>query len=126
MITFTQKGDFSLTSRWLHRMSTKEYLNKLDTYGQMGVDALSAATPKDTGLTSESWSYEVKKPLFGSARIEWHNSNINKGVPIAVILQYGHGTGVGVYVEGIDYINPSMRRVFNYIAKHIWEEVAKE
>lgn len=126
MITFTQKGDFSLTSCWLHRMSTKEFLNKLDIYGQEGVEALAAATPKDTGVTASSWTYKVIKPLFGTTRIEWHNTNINKGVPIAVIIQYGHGTGNGAYVEGVDYINPAIKPVFNDIAKHIWEEVVKE
>lgn len=125
MITFTQKGDFSLTNRWLHRMSTKEFLNKLDTYGQMGVDALSAATPVRTGLTASSWEYKVVKPLFGKAKIEWSNSNVNKGVPIAVIIQYGHGTGTGAYVEGIDYVNPAMKPVFDEIANNIWEEVIR-
>lgn len=126
MITFTQKGDFSLTSRWLHRMSTKEFLNKLDMYGQAGVEALASATPKDTGTTAASWTYKVVKPFLGTARIEWHNTNINKGVPIAVIIQYGHGTGSGAYVEGVDYINPAIKPVFNDIANHIWEEVVKE
>lgn len=126
MITFTQKGDFSLTSRWLHRMSTKEFLDKLDIYGQAGVEALSAATPQRTGVTATSWEYKVIKPLFGTARIEWHNTNVNKGVPIAIIIQYGHGTGTGAYVEGIDYVNPAMKPVFDDIANHIWEEVVRE
>lgn len=95
-------------------------------YGQAGVEALASATPKDTGTTAASWTYKVVKPFLGTARIEWHNTNINKGVPIAVIIQYGHGTGSGAYVEGVDYINPAIKPVFNDIANHIWEEVVRE
>lgn len=125
MITFTQKGDFSLTSRWLHRMSTKEFYNRLEAYGQEGVEALEKATPKDSRRTAESWSYKVVRSMFGTIKIEWHNTNINKDVLIAILIQYGHGTGAGVYVEGVDYINPAMEPVFNRIAKHIWDEVTK-
>ena len=125
MITFTQKGNFSLTSRWLHRMSTAEFLRRLDEYGQMGVDALARATPKRTGVTANCWTYEIYKNRSG-ARIEWHNTNTNDGVVIAVLIQYGHGTGRGVYVEGIDYVNPSIKPVFNNIADNVWKEVTKE
>lgn len=126
MITFKQEGDFSIITRWLHRMSTSEFLNRLDSFGLDGVAALSKATPKDTGLTSTSWGYRVIKPLFGKAKIEWFNDNVNDGRPIAILIQYGHGTGMGVYVEGVDYVNPAMEPVFNKIAKHIWDEVTKK
>lgn len=125
MITFKQKGDFSLTSSFLKRITDKDYMKNLDEYGRRGVEALANATPKDTGLTASSWSYNIITPVLGSARIEWSNSNVNKGVPIAIIIQYGHGTGSGAYVEGVDYINPAMKSVFDNIANDIWDKVVR-
>ena len=105
MIVFTQKGDFKKTEKFLNKASKAEYFRKLEKYAREGVKALSAATPVDTGKTAASWSYEIRQTK-GSVSIYWTNSNVNKGVPIAIILQYGHGTNNGGYVQGIDYINP--------------------
>ena len=99
-------------------------IGDLDKYGREGVAALSAATPKESGLTANSWYYEIERSK-DSVSISFHNSNINKGVPIAIILQYGHGTRNGGYVEGIDYINPAIQPLFNKIAEDAWEEVTK-
>ena len=124
MISFRQKGDFSKLSRHLVRLKEAAKLGVLDKYGAEGVAALSSATPVDTGLTANSWSYKIKRSN-GSVSITFNNSNIQNGVPIAIILQYGHGTGTGGWVEGRDYINPAIRPVFDRIAKSAWEEVTK-
>lgn len=124
MITFRQKGDFSKLSRFLERAKEAVKLGKLDKYGQAGVAALSSATPVDSGLTASSWYYTIERQN-GKVTINFNNSNINKGVPIAIILQYGHGTGTGGWVEGIDYINPAMRPIFKQIADEAWKEVTK-
>jgi len=123
-IKLTVKGDWSKVDGFFERM--KELFNKgrFDEWGQMGVDALREATPKRTGLTSESWSYEIKRS-HGRASIEWYNSNTNDGNNIAILIQYGHGTRQGAWVEGRDYINPAMVNVFEEIAKEMWEEVTK-
>lgn len=124
MISFRQKGDFSKLSRHLERLKEAAKLGVLDKYGAEGVAALSSATPVDTGLTANSWSYKIQRSN-GSVSITFNNSNIQNGVPIAIILQYGHGTGTGGWVEGRDYINPAIRPVFDRIAKSAWEEVTK-
>ena len=124
MISFRQKGDFSKLSRHLERLKEAAKLGVLDKYGAEGVAALSSATPVDTGLTANSWNYKIKRSN-GSVSITFNNSNIQNGVPIAIILQYGHGTGTGGWVEGRDYINPAIRPVFDRIAKSAWEEVTK-
>lgn len=95
-----------------------------DKYGKIGVEALRKETPKDSGLTADSWYYEIKENK-GSTTIEWNNSHVNKNVNIAVIIQTGHGTGTGGYVKGIDYINPAMRPVFQEIADNLWREVTR-
>jgi hypothetical protein len=105
-------------------MSNGEIFRELKKYGEDGVKALADATPKDSGKTAASWSYEVEKSK-GSYTIAWTNSNINDGVPIAVILQYGHGTRNGGYVQGRDYINPAIRPIFDQIAEDAWREVIK-
>lgn len=125
VIIFRQKGDWKKTRKFLKRCSDLELDDVLNLYGQEGVDALAKATPKDTGKTAASWSYEVTKGRE-SIVITWKNSNIVDGVPIAVILQYGHGTRNGGYVEGVDYINPAMRPVFERIAARAWGEVRTE
>lgn len=125
VIIFRQKGDWKKTRKFLKRCSDLDLDDVLNRYGQEGVDALAKATPKDTGKTAASWSYEVTKGRE-SAVITWKNSNIVDGVPIAVILQYGHGTRNGGYVEGVDYINPAMRPVFERIAARAWGEVRTE
>ncbi len=124
MITFRQKGDFSKLTRFLERAKEAVKLGDLDKYGREGVAALSSATPIDSGKTAESWYYEIKNQN-GSVSINFLNSNVNKGVPIAVILQYGHGTRNGGWVQGRDYINPAIRPIFDKIAESAWREVTK-
>jgi hypothetical protein len=101
-----------------------EIMHVLKKYGEEGVKALRDATPKDSGETADSWGYEITKDGRGYV-ITWTNSKKNKGVPIAIILQYGHGTGTGGYVEGRDYINPATRPIFDAIAEEAWKEVTK-
>lgn len=122
MIKLEAKGDLSKTYKFLDRVLKRDFYSRLEVYGQKGVNALAAATPRRTGVTAASWYYEINRNI-NSVEIYWKNSNINKGVNIAVILQYGHGTGSGVYVQGIDYINPAIQPVFNEIAENIWKEV---
>lgn len=122
MITIKQRGDFKKTDNFLAKILKRDYVSILKKYGQEGVNALSKATPYDTGLTANSWYYEIEDTNNG-LRIYWKNSNVNKGVNVAVILQYGHGTGTGGYVEGVDYINPALKPVFQKIADGAWDEV---
>lgn len=122
VITVTQKGNYKKTDRFLHRILERHYTNKLASYGAKGVEALSKATPIDSGITAESWSYNIVE-VPGRTTIEWTNSHINKGVNIAIILQYGHGTRNGGYVKGIDYINPAIRPIFQEMADSAWKEV---
>ena len=124
MITFKQKGNFSKLNRYLERVKEVAKIGILDKYGQAGVEALSSATPTDTGLTASSWYYKIERTKT-YATIQFLNSNINDGVPIAVILQYGHGTGTGGWVEGRDYINPAIQPIFDKIANDAWKEVTK-
>lgn len=124
MITFRQKGDFSKLSRYLEKVKEAAKVGVLDKYGQAGVAALSSATPVESGLTAQSWYYEIEHTK-SSAVIRFLNSNVNKGVPIAIILQYGHGTGTGGWVEGRDYINPAIQPIFDNIAEDAWKEVTK-
>lgn len=124
MISFRQKGDFSNLSRFLERAKETVKIGDLDKYGRAGVAALSSATPVDTGKTAASWTYEIVRQN-GSVSIDFHNSNIQKGIPIAIILQNGHATGTGGWVEGRDYINPAIQPIFDKIAKEAWEEVTK-
>ena len=123
MITFTHHGNFNRTKRSLTRAAEARYLQNLERYGQEGVKALAAATPVESGETASSWYYEIKRTK-GSISISWHNSHVVDGVNIAVILQYGHGTGTGGYVAGRDYINPAIRPIFDKIAENVWKEVA--
>ena len=124
MISFRQKGDFSKLSSYLERAKEAAKLGVLDKYGAQGVAALSSATPVDTGLTANSWGYKIERGN-GSVSIAFNNSNIQNGIHIAIILQYGHGTGTGGWVEGRDYINPAIQPVFDRIAESAWEEVTK-
>ena len=122
MITFRQKGDFSKLNRYLERLKEVVKLGDLNKYGRQGVQALSSATPIESGETANSWYYEINRTKE-SVSISFHNSNINNGVPIAIILQYGHGTGTGGWVEGRDYINPAIQPIFDKIAEDAWKEV---
>lgn len=124
MITFKQTGDFSKLTNYLDKARGEVGADVLDHYGQLGVLALSGATPVDTGKTSESWSYKVTRHKK-SVSISFHNSNIHKGIAIAILLQYNHGTRNGGWVEGIDYINPAIRPIFNQLANDIWKEVTE-
>lgn len=124
MITFRHKGDFSKTSKWLRKIREAARLGILDKYGREGVAALASATPTETGKTASSWYYQIER-RNGSVAIVFLNSNINDGVPIAIILQYGHGTGTGGWVEGRDYINPAIQPLFDKAANELWREVTK-
>ena len=124
MITFRQKGDFSKLTRFLERAKEAVHLGDLDKYGRAGVAALASATPVDSGETASSWYYEITNKN-GSAVISFRNSNVQNGVPIAIILQYGHDTGTGGWVQGRDYINPAIQPIFDQIANNAWKEVTK-
>jgi len=124
LISFEHKGNFKTTEKFLMNLRHMKFERILERYGQKGVDALAAATPVRTGKTAASWSYEVSRE--GSTYIiSWKNSNLEKGVPIAVLIQTGHGTKNGGYVRGIDYINPAMKPVFDAIANDAWKEMTK-
>ena len=124
MIKFRHRGDFSKTTRYLERVKGVFKLSILDKYGREGVAALASATPKESGETASSWYYTITNEN-GIAKITFSNSHFNKGVPIAIILQYGHGTGTGGWVEGRDYINPAIQPIFDKIANDAWREVTK-
>lgn len=124
MISFRQKGDFSKLTRFLEKAKNVVRIGDLDKYGREGVAALASATPVDSGLTASSWYYKVEY-TNGSATISFYNSNIQNGVPIAIILQYGHGTKNGGWVQGKDYINPAIQSIFDQIADKAWREVTK-
>ena len=124
MIKIRQKGDFKKLTSFLEKAKEGFDIGILDKYGKKGAAALSSATPIDTGLTASSWFYKIENKN-GVAKIEFHNSNIQNGVPIAVILQYGHGTKNGGYVVGRDYINPAIQPVFDELAKNAWKEVTR-
>ena len=124
MIRFRQKGNFTKLSNFLERAKNVVRIGELDKYGREGVAVLASATPVESGLTASSWTYEIVRGK-GSVAIRFNNSNIQNGVPIAIILQYGHGTGTGGWVEGRDYINPSVQPLFDKIADNAWKEVMR-
>ena len=121
-ISFSSKGDFSKTIKYLNKVKNVKINNILSKYGKIGVTALAQATPKDSGITSQSWNYRIEVKN-NNASIVWYNTNTVKGGNIAIILQYGHGTRNGGWVEGRDYINPAMKPVFDKIADQVWKEV---
>lgn len=123
MFSVTHKGNFNNLERFLKKNEKIDVDHYLEKFGQAGVEALAKATPKDTGLTSESWYYTIEK-MKDETRITWCNSNVvDDWYNVAIGIQYGHGTASGVYVQGIDYINPAMRTIFDELAEQIWEEV---
>ena len=124
MISFRQKGDFSKLTCYLEKAKNTIRIGDLDKYGREGVAALASATPVDTGLTASSWYYKIENNAR-SVSISFFNSNIQNGVPIAIILQYGHGTGTGGWVQGRDYINPAIQPIFDKIVENAWREVTK-
>ena len=125
MISFRHKGDFSKLTSYLERAKNIIKIGDLDRFGREGVAALASATPVDSGLTANSWEYKIENKN-GSIRISFNNTNIQNGVPIAVILQYGHGTRNGGWVQGRDYINPAIQPIFDKIAENAWREVTKK
>lgn len=124
IITFTEKGSFRNMERYLKRLNTTQVYAILNKYGDMGVAKLSQATPTDSGETANAWYYTIEQRK-GYYSIRWHNNNIQHGIPVAVLLQYGHGTRNGGFVPGIDYIMPAMRPILEEIANKAWEEVTK-
>ncbi len=124
MITVTSSGSFDNTEGFLKRASSGDIFDTLGRYGEQGRAALAAATPKDTGRSADSWTYEVKKSK-GSWQIIWSNTDQENGFPVAIMLQYGHGTGTGGYVQGVDYINPAIKPIFDQIAAAAWREVTR-
>ena len=124
MIRFRHRGSLSKTKQFLNILSIGGPFGNLEKYGEEGVAALAEATPIDTGYTAQCWYYTIEKSQ-GSVKIQWNNRNVNKGVNIAVILQYGHGTGTGGWVEGRDYINPAIQPIFDKILNDVWGEVEK-
>lgn len=122
IVSFRKSGDFKNTEKFMMGISKQLYLRHLEKYAIRGLEALQAATPVDTGLTRDSWGYEISFSNYGVS-ITWTNSNVVKGVPIAIILYYGHATGTGGYVQGRDYINPTLQPLFDEMAEDIWKEV---
>jgi len=124
MITIKQTGDFSNTERFFRNSKKLEVRNILEKYGPAGVSALAIATPRDTGQTAASWSYKIEV-TSNSYSIGWYNSHEENGIKPAILIQYGHGTRGGTYVQGIDYINPAIGPILNNISEAIWKEVSK-
>lgn len=124
-ITFEQKGDWSKTTKFLERAREVARISALDKYGKAGAQALREATPRDTGKTADSWNYKIVQGRDG-IRIIWENSNTTEnGIPIVVLIHYGHMTGTGAYVEGRDFINPALQPIFDAIARDTWKELTK-
>ena len=124
IIQFKQKGDFSKTESFLKKLRKLDLDSVLRKYGELGVQALASATPGETGKTAASWDYKIEKGK-GVVTITWTNSNVNNGVPIALLIQYGHGTGTGGYVQGRDYIKPAILPIFDQLADALWKEVTE-
>ena len=122
MITIKSRGDYKQTKKFLRVISEQKFLKGLEQYGDIGVRALSSATPIESGATAASWTYEIKTTK-NTLSIVWSNTNIVSGVPVAILIQYGHGTGTGGYVQGVDYINPALKPVFDGILDKVWKEV---
>ena len=122
VVSVHTRGDFKKTDGFLHKIVQHHYRNKLEHYGELGVQALREATPRDTGRTAESWSYEIVEEKDRLA-LYWRNENRQNGVLVAILLQYGHATRTGGWVEGLDYINPALRPIFRQMANDVWKEV---
>lgn len=122
MIVFKQSGSFNRTNNFLDKASNTKRLQLLHKYGKRGVVALSSATPVSSGLTAKSWSYEIRS-FKNSYTLTWVNSNVNNGIQIAILIQYGHGTRNGGYVHGRDYVNPAIRPIFDKLSVDLWKEV---
>ena len=120
--TIKQSGSFQHLENFLARMLNDDIYAKLDAFGRQGVAALAGATPVDSGITASLWDYTVNRSL-GQSSIVWSNSHMAGGVPVVILLQYGHGTGTGGYVQGMDFINPALASTFKEIADNVWEAV---
>lgn len=123
-MTYTYSGDLKGTRGFLNRLKQDRFVDRLDKYGQMGVKALRDATPRDTGKTADSWGYVIEQNK-DSVTITWTNSNENRSIPIALLIQYGHATRNGGWISGIDYINPALKPIFEQIATSAWKEVSE-
>lgn len=121
-IRLTTKGNFKKTHKFLKKATDQRIFDSLVRYAQKGTEALMAATPIESGTTVNSWRFEIAYG-GGSAKINWINDNVNEGYVIALLIQYGHGTGTGGWVEGRDYINPAIQPIFDEIRDKIWKEV---
>lgn len=121
-IKFSHRGNFDRTEKFLKKSKNKDYRAIFEKYGNIGLERLRANTPKDSGVTAESWNYEISYRK-GRINICWTNSHFNGGLPIVILIQYGHGTTGGTFVEGRDFINPAMKPVFDEIAENLWKEV---
>lgn len=124
IMTFESKHDFSKLKHWLEKSKNPELMDILNKYGELGVEALRQATPEDTGKTASCWTYSVDIST-GRAKLSFDNTNENNGVKIAILLQYGHGTRNGGWVEGQDYINPALKPIFDELEHNAWEEIKK-
>lgn len=122
MIRFTQKGDFSKTESFLRKAKNLNFRLILEKYALQGVSALEQATPKDSGVTANSWTYTIEEKRSGFG-IVWSNKSMNGGIPIVILLQYGHGTRGGTFVKGRDFINPAMKPIFEALSENLWKEV---
>lgn len=122
MIRFSHRGSFSKAEKFLRRAKAIDYRPIAEKYGRSGVEALSLNTPKDSGDTANAWSYEIV-PRKNGFSLTWRNSNVSDGIPIVILIQYGHGTRSGSFVEGIDFINPAMKPIFDDLAENLWKEV---
>ena len=122
MLSVQSSGSWKNTRAFLKHIADGKMFSDLDRYGRMGVDALSKATPMESGLTAHSWDYEVLRGKNASG-VQWFNTNVHSGAPVAILLQYGHGTGTGGYVAGKDYINPAIQPIFDKIADDVWKKV---
>lgn len=124
LISFTSKGSFERTEAFVRRMTTGEIFRALNRYGEIGRNALASATPEDSGLAANSWAFDVRNS-GNRWEMVWSNTDTENGFPVAIMLQYGHGTGTGGYVRGRDYINPAIKPVFDQIADAVWKEVTR-
>jgi hypothetical protein len=123
MIELTCDGEFTLTEKYLKSLQNNDISSDLDHYGRLGLDALASATPVDSGLAASSWGYRILNEANGPT-IEWYNTDIEGGVSVVILIQYGHGTGTGGYVAGRDFINPAIQGVFDKIAEDLWKKVS--
>ena len=122
MIKIKQKGEFKKTIRFLNFIYKRDFRSTIEEWAQKGVEVLSLSTPKDSGKTASSWGYDIKYGL-GKIRVEWYNTNTTEQVPIVILLQYGHATREGWYLQGTDFINPAMKPIFDGMSDAVWKEV---